>query len=247
MSDDFSSAHFVSWFRSVAPYVNLFRGKTFLIAFGGKAIAGPLARTLALVRRIERAQQTLRARHNAATTTRIEVFEHRLRALRDRLEREHIDVHDLTIDLTASLGARFVLRELAIAVVMVPISLWGRLTHVVPLRITRYLALRNVRALDEPPMRTFLVGLVLVLASYIVLTTLVGLAVGPWWALAFFATLIPSASHDLRYSDRVRRVLSRARAYRRFRRDPTLRAALLSDADWLRTEAGALEVLSTEY
>ena len=47
MSDDFSSAHFVTWFRSVAPYVNLFRGKTFLIAFGGKAIAGPLARTLA--------------------------------------------------------------------------------------------------------------------------------------------------------------------------------------------------------
>jgi amino-acid N-acetyltransferase len=47
MSDDLSSAHFVAWFRSVAPYVNLFRGKTFLIAFGGKAIAGQLARTLA--------------------------------------------------------------------------------------------------------------------------------------------------------------------------------------------------------
>jgi amino-acid N-acetyltransferase len=47
MADDLSSAHFVAWFRSVAPYVNLFRGKTFLIAFGGKAIAGQLARTLA--------------------------------------------------------------------------------------------------------------------------------------------------------------------------------------------------------
>lgn len=34
---------FVSLFRSVAPYVNLFRGKTFVIAFGGKAITGPLA------------------------------------------------------------------------------------------------------------------------------------------------------------------------------------------------------------
>ncbi|HOL64610.1 MAG TPA: N-acetylglutamate synthase, partial [Accumulibacter sp.] len=47
MSEDFPVNHFVTWFRSVAPYVNLFRGKTFLIAFGGKAIAGPLARTLA--------------------------------------------------------------------------------------------------------------------------------------------------------------------------------------------------------
>ncbi len=41
------SAQFVSWFRSVAPYVNSFRGKTFVIAFGGKAISGPLARTFA--------------------------------------------------------------------------------------------------------------------------------------------------------------------------------------------------------
>ena len=47
MPEDVASNPFVVWFRSVAPYVNLFRGKTFLIAFGGKAIAGQLARTLA--------------------------------------------------------------------------------------------------------------------------------------------------------------------------------------------------------
>lgn len=38
---------FVAWFRSVAPYVNLFRGRTFVVAFGGKAIQGKLASTLA--------------------------------------------------------------------------------------------------------------------------------------------------------------------------------------------------------
>ena len=47
MSEELSSSQFVALFRAVAPYVNLFRGKTFVIAFGGKAIAGPLARTLA--------------------------------------------------------------------------------------------------------------------------------------------------------------------------------------------------------
>lgn len=30
---------FVTWFRSVAPYINAFRGKTFVIAFGGEAVA----------------------------------------------------------------------------------------------------------------------------------------------------------------------------------------------------------------
>jgi amino-acid N-acetyltransferase len=38
---------FVSWFRLVTPYINAFRGRTFVLAFGGKAIAGPLAKTLA--------------------------------------------------------------------------------------------------------------------------------------------------------------------------------------------------------
>ncbi len=47
MSEELSPARFVSLFRSVAPYVNLFRNKTFVIAFGGKAISGPFARTLA--------------------------------------------------------------------------------------------------------------------------------------------------------------------------------------------------------
>lgn len=38
---------FVSFFRQVAPYVHAFRGKTFVISFGGKAIQGAFARTLA--------------------------------------------------------------------------------------------------------------------------------------------------------------------------------------------------------
>ena len=32
-------ADFVAWFRSVAPYINAFRGKTFVIAFGGEVVA----------------------------------------------------------------------------------------------------------------------------------------------------------------------------------------------------------------
>ena len=33
------SADFVTWFRSVAPYINAFRGRTFVIAFGGEVVA----------------------------------------------------------------------------------------------------------------------------------------------------------------------------------------------------------------
>ncbi|MCE1238714.1 MAG: amino-acid N-acetyltransferase [Azonexaceae bacterium] len=47
MSDTPYDDHFVSWFRAVTPYINAFRGKTFVIAFGGKAIASEFIKTLA--------------------------------------------------------------------------------------------------------------------------------------------------------------------------------------------------------
>ena len=47
MSDTPYDVHFVSWFRAVTPYINAFRGKTFVIAFGGKAVASEFAKTLA--------------------------------------------------------------------------------------------------------------------------------------------------------------------------------------------------------
>jgi len=34
-----TSNQFVNWFRSVAPYINAFRGKTFVVAFGGEVVA----------------------------------------------------------------------------------------------------------------------------------------------------------------------------------------------------------------
>lgn len=38
MSIKINPADFVAWFRSVAPYINSFRGKTFVIAFGGEVV-----------------------------------------------------------------------------------------------------------------------------------------------------------------------------------------------------------------
>lgn len=34
-----ATTDFVTWFRSVAPYINAFRGKTFIVAFGGEVVA----------------------------------------------------------------------------------------------------------------------------------------------------------------------------------------------------------------
>ena len=47
MTDQLHNEDFVAWFRAVTPYINAFRGKTFVLAFGGKAIQSEFAKTLA--------------------------------------------------------------------------------------------------------------------------------------------------------------------------------------------------------
>jgi amino-acid N-acetyltransferase len=41
MPEKSSGTRFVDWFRSAAPYINAHRGRTFVIAFGGEAVAAP--------------------------------------------------------------------------------------------------------------------------------------------------------------------------------------------------------------
>lgn len=42
-----STRQFVAWVRNAAPYIHAFRGRTFVIAFGGEVVAGEMATSLA--------------------------------------------------------------------------------------------------------------------------------------------------------------------------------------------------------
>ncbi len=201
----------------------------------------PLGSTLAVVRRLDRAHAALRQQNDVALDARATAFEQRVRDFRARLDAQRLDVHDIAISPRATAGFRFAVRELLLAAVMAPVGVWGRMTHFVPIQLARALALRNVTSRDEPAMNTLVAGLVLVLGAYAVQTGVVWWLAGPWWALAFLLTLVPSASSDLRYGDRTRRARARMRAYFTFRRDPELQRALLAEADTLRREAGELE------
>jgi len=203
----------------------------------------PLSDVLRVVQRLDRAQQALRARIDHGLEERAMQFEQRVRSFRATLDEHQLDAHDVAIDLGATPGAHFAMREALLAALLAPVGLWGRITHALPIRIARTMALRNVRSRDEPAMRTVVLGLVLVLGAYAAQTTLVAWMAGPWWALAFFASLVPSASSDLRYGDRTRRARARARAYFTFRRNPALQQHLLADAEAIRREAGELEWL----
>ncbi len=200
-----------------------------------------LGSTLAIVRRLDRGLQQVRERHDPVLEQRAIDFEARVRAFRTELETRALDVHDVSISANFTPGVRFAVRELLLAAVLAPVGAWGRLTHTVPIQLARRLALHNVTARDEPAMKTLVAGLVLVLATYAIQGAAVWWLAGPWWALLFLLTLVPSAGSDLRYGDRMRRARARMRAYFTFRRDPSLQRALLADADVIRRDAGALE------
>ncbi|GEM_PF-474435 len=206
------------------------------------AEGGPsLSARLALTRRAERVRKALEHSPSAELRELVAQFEHRLETFRARLAAERIAAADLFIDVSATPGVRFAVREALFAAVLIPVSWWGRLTHWVPIRIARWLALRNARNRDDPAMNTIVIGLALVLASYAVQTTVVGWLFGFWWSMLFLVSLVPSASSDMRYGDRAARRTERMRAYLRFRRQPALRHDLLAEADWLRKQAGAIE------
>ncbi len=207
--------------------------------------APPLGRQLDLLRRLDRVHAALAAQADPSIQRRIVAFEEHVRAFRAELDAHGIDPHDVAISAHAADGVRFAIREALLALVLAPIGLWGRLTHFLPIQVTRRLALHNVRSRDEPAMRTMVIGLLLILLAYAVETALVAWLAGAWWAVAFLLTLVPSASSDLRYGDRTRRASDRARAYFTFRRSPTLQSRLLADADDIRQEAFALDRLAS--
>jgi hypothetical protein len=177
----------------------------------------------------------------AVDAGRVDRFQARLDAFERTLTEHDVVPADVGIAVGVRPGARFLLREGAIALAAGPLALWGRLNHWIPLRLARLVAARSSRTPEDPAMHTLVVGLVAVVLFYALQTTLVGLIAGPLPALAYLLTLVPSADWDFRLRDRHRRAMARVRTYLRFRRDPALRARFLEEVAWLRGEAVEIE------
>jgi hypothetical protein len=141
-------------------------------------------------------------------------------------------------------GARFVVREGALAAVAVPIAVLGRITHWIPLHLARLLALRTTVAdpsRDQPAMRTIVLGLVFVLLWYLLQAVLLarwfgGVAAMLWLVLIFFAARV-----DFVLRDRLYRGWRRARTYLALRADPVFRERSLEEIRMVVADALALE------
>jgi hypothetical protein len=138
----------------------------------------------------------------------------------------------------------FVIREGALALIAGLAVVLGWVTHWIPLRAARALALRSLAhnpSRDQPAMRTILFGLSAVVLWYLAQAVVLARVAGPLVALAWL-TVTFLAAHALRLGGgRLGRALRRARSFLAFRADPALQPRLVTEVDALLTEAFALE------
>jgi glycerol-3-phosphate O-acyltransferase/dihydroxyacetone phosphate acyltransferase len=165
-------------------------------------------------------------------------------SLEARLREQSVTLADVHISPDVRPGARFVLREGLLTIAAFPVALLGRITHWIPLRLARFLALRTTvedPSRDQPAMRTIVLGLAFVLVWYALQSMLVTRWFGGLAALLWLVAIFLAARVDFLLRDRLRRGWRRARTYRALRADPAFRQRLLDEIRLLVAEALTLE------
>jgi glycerol-3-phosphate O-acyltransferase/dihydroxyacetone phosphate acyltransferase len=203
----------------------------------------PLDAEAEIAHRIERATDALAAAP-PEVTARADRFTARLAALEARLAEHHVTLSEVRISPRLRHGAHFVVREGLLVLLALPATLIGRLTHWLPLHLARAMAMRPLAAdpsRDQPAMRTIVLGLAFLLLWYV----LQGVVVAHWFgvpvALLWLVVAFLAARIDFAFRARMRRAYARARTYLALRRDPRLRAGVLTEIDALLADAVALE------
>ena len=200
----------------------------------------PLATTVEVARRVDLARHGLAAGPSPLRDRANELL--RRLSIFERTAEEHdIPVNDLGMSLEILPAARFVVREGALVVFGGPLAWWGRVNHWLPVRLAGRFSVRPGGSLEEPAMRTIVAGAGLVLLAYLVQGAIIQAVAGPWWVLAYLASLPPSATWDFRFRDRAARARRRMRAYLHLRARPELTTWLRAEAAWLAMEAGEIE------
>ncbi len=165
----------------------------------------------------------------------------RLEALHRTTAGHRILLEDVGIDLAPRAGLRFTLREGWLLLVAGPVALWGRLNHFVPFRAAGWIAMQSVDSAADPAMRTLVAGAALVVVAYLAQTVVVGLLTTPLMALLYLASLPVAADVNFILSDRLRRMVRRARAFFVLSTNPELHLRLTTELALLRAEVLSLD------
>lgn len=202
-----------------------------------------LATEAELAERVERATEAV-ARASPALAAQADEFTGRVTSLEAKLAERGATLADVRISAKLRHGARFVVREVALAALVAPIAMLGHVVHWLPLRLARTLAMRPLAtdpSRDQPAMRTIVLGLATVLVWYALQFAVAAHWFGALVALAWLVVIFLAARIDFLFGDRRERARQRARTYLALRRDPSLQPSVRAEIDALLGQALTLE------
>jgi 1-acyl-sn-glycerol-3-phosphate acyltransferase len=181
-----------------------------------------VSRRLKLVQLLNEGYQQLK--HDQADA--VAALRKRVRNYRLKLRSLGIKPSEVYIRMPAWRVARFVVRELVILVVGMPLAAWGILNHAIPAAIIRIIAVNF--STDRDKWASAVVGptIVLVPLFYTIQTTVAWLYLPAWWTALYAISLPVSGLFAILYRDRVGNIWHRSRTFFLFLKNPDLREQL---------------------
>lgn len=190
----------------------------------------PLAQRSRWVRRLLAVYRELRDGGDPALAAATDHLEHRIEAFRDRLAALGISPAEVFLPVNPARGAFFVLRELELVVLGLPMAVWGTLNHLAPTWLARRLAARMADDRDAFVSNVVFLGLVVFPLCYLLQIGLVAAFAPLPGALLYAASLPLTGTYAVLYATRVGGVVQRIRTFLRFAREPDLQAELAREA-----------------
>ena len=145
---------------------------------------------------------------------------------RERLDALGLQPSEAFLSMSLLRAARFVVRELLIVIVGLPIAVFAVMVHGVPFVLTRLVARTMAQSDDQITSGIIFSGFVAFPLTYLILAALALWQLPLGWAAAFVLVLLPSLAFTARYRSRLEAAIRRSRTFLRFARDPELKAEL---------------------
>ena len=155
----------------------------------------------------------------------------RAEELTDEMDRLGVEALEVRLPMNAARVALFVVREVEVLLVGAPLALWGWVTHLAPLAVTRTLV--AALSTDEDHTASNAVFLVVSSAAFMILGW-------GWGSLLVFSLFLSGAIH-LRYRDRAGGMARRVRTFLLWWRRPELQERLAAGLDAWHEDVRALE------
>ncbi len=139
-----------------------------------------------------------------------------------------LDIRDyhLTLDYKPSLVLRFIMRSLGSIFIVLPLGLWGGINSYIPFVLTRWLAKKTAKGVDQYDTAKMVLGLFLFVIFWGGQTTFVASVFSNNIAIFYALSLIPTSAAAIMLRNERRRILENIRVFFLFVRKRKLRQYL---------------------